>query len=361
MGNSTSKLLRLLAACFGWGVALRSAAYRHGWLATRRLGRSVISVGNLSVGGTGKTPLVEWLARTLLERGRRPVILTRGYGRRSGAGLIALEPEPGRAPDPHLVGDEPAWLARALPAVPIVVGADRYQAGRLAEERFNVDVHLLDDGFQHLALERDVDIVTLDATQGLTDQAMLPAGRLREPPSALARADFVVVTRSELADPAPLEAQVLEINRRAAIFRSRTKLCRLVDARSGTTLPPETLRGQPVHAFCGIGNPQAFFDDLTSWGFQVAERAIFRDHYVYGAKEIERLGARARAAGARALLVTAKDAINFPEAWRAEVPVLACAVEIELDQGRALAEALLARLQPVSLNMNRRTSADGTL
>lgn len=344
--EATSKTLRPLAVCFGWGVALRTAAYQRGWLEQRRLAKPVVSVGNLSVGGTGKTPLVEWLARALIAHGRKPAILTRGYGRR-GDGVVALEPAPGRAPDPRWVGDEPAYLARALPEAPIVVGADRYRAGRLAEDRFQVDLHLLDDGFQHLALERDLDIVTLDATQGLADQAMLPAGRLREPPSALARAGIVVLTRTELAgsgDLASLEAQVRAINPRAAIFRSRTKLCRLVDVRSGESRPPEDLRGQPVHAFCGIGNPRAFFDDLATWGFQVAGATAFRDHHVYAAQEIERLAARARAAGARALLATAKDAINFPAAWQSEAPVLVCAVEIEVEPGQALVEALFERI-----------------
>ncbi|HLW79079.1 MAG TPA: tetraacyldisaccharide 4'-kinase [Terriglobia bacterium] len=346
MTNATSRILWPLAACFGWGVALRAAAYRRGWLATRRLGRPVVSVGNLSVGGTGKTPLVEWLARTLAGRGLKPGILTRGYGRRRGDALIAIAPGAGRAPDPRAVGDEPAWLARTLADVPIVVGADRYRAGRMAEDRFHVGVHLLDDGFQHLGLERQADIVALDATQNLEDQALLPAGRLREPMSALARAHFIVLTRTELADPAPLEARVRQINPRAGIFRSRTKLCRLVDAQTGEAHAPGAWRGQPVHACCGIGNPQAFAGDLASWGLQVTGRSVFGDHHVYGAAEIEGLGARAREAGARALVVTEKDAINFPARWRSDVPVLACAVGIELDQGPALEQALVALIEP---------------
>src|SRR5207245_1651713 len=142
--NPKSKILAPLAAGFGLGVALWAAAYRRGWLKTRRLNRPVVSVGNLTVGGTGKTPLVEFLAKCLLKRGRKPAILTRGYGRRDSGRILALEPRPGRVADPGEVGDEPALLARALRGVPIIVGADRYQAGRLAEERFDVDVHLLD-------------------------------------------------------------------------------------------------------------------------------------------------------------------------------------------------------------------------
>lgn len=339
------RMLRPLAVGFRLGVELRAAAYRRGLLKTQRLNRPVISVGNLTVGGAGKTPLVEWLARILLQHGRKPGILTRGYGRRRGIDIIALEPKPGRTPDARLVGDEPAWLARTLPEVPIVVSADRHRGGRVAEDCFGVDLHLLDDGFSHLALGRDVDVVALDSTEELSDQAVLPAGRQREPCSALTRADFLVLTRTELADPAALEARVREINPRAGVFHGRTRLRRLVEVPGGAANRAEASRGEPVHAFCGIGNPEAFFQDLRSWGFVVADRAVFRDHHVYSAAELERLGARARERGAAALLTTEKDTMNFPAAWQSDVPVVCCAIQTEIDEAQAFEAALLARLQ----------------
>src|SRR2546428_1442900 len=231
IANPKSKMLAPLAAAFGLGVALRGGAYRRGWLKTRRLNRPVVSVGNLTLGGTGKTPLVEFLTKCLLKRGRKPVILTRGYGRRDSGRIIALEPGPGRVADPREVGDEPALLARVLPEAPIIVGADRYQAGRLAEERFDVDVQVLDDGFQHLALARDLDVVVLDTTQQLS--GLLPAGRQREPCSAPARAGLVLLTRVELGDPGPLEEPVERINPRARDFPSRLELFRLGDVVTG--------------------------------------------------------------------------------------------------------------------------------
>lgn len=324
---------------------MRHAAYRRGWITTRHLTCPVISVGNLTVGGTGKTPLVVWIARRLLASGHRPSILTRGYGRRRGARIIVLQPQPERAADPRTVGDEPAWLARELPEAPIIVAADRYQAGRIAEDRFQVDVHLLDDGFSHLALARDIDVVTLDSTIDLAHEALLPAGTLREPCTALARADLVVLTRVELADPAPLEAQVRGVNPRASIFHSRTKLCSLIDLPSGAVQAPEALKEKPVYSFCGLGNSEAFLSNLRSWGFSIAGYEPFRDHHVYHEAELRRLGARAQERGAEALVTTEKDAMNFPTAWSSELPIVCCATETEVTEAQAFEDALLARLR----------------
>jgi len=340
--NPKSKILAPLAAGFGLGVALRAAAYRRGWLKTRRLNRPVVSVGNLTLGGTGKTPLVELLTKCLLKRGRKPAILTRGYGRRDSGRILALEPGPGRVADPREVGDEPALLARALPEAPIIVGADRYQAGRLAEERFDVDVHVLDDGFQHLALARDLDVVVLDTTQQLL--GLLPAGRQREPCSALERAGLVVLTRVELGDPGPLEELVERINPRARVFHSRTELCRLVDVMTGRIYPPGAFQGERVHAFCGIGNPKAFFADLRRWGFCVAAETAFRDHHVYSGKDVEKLLRRSQESRAAALVTTEKDAMNLQRISKWDRPVLACAIQIELDEQQALEEALVERV-----------------
>ncbi|MGH9354936.1 MAG: tetraacyldisaccharide 4'-kinase, partial [Terriglobia bacterium] len=231
-----SALLAPLATGYGWAAGLRDYAYRSGWLNQRRLNRPVISVGNLSAGGTGKTPIVAYLARLLLRRGFIPSILTRGYGRSGGNSLIALDPAESRAPDPREAGDEPALLAAALPRVPIVVCADRYKAGRFAEKRFGANVHLLDDGFQHLRLARGLDIVALDVTQGLADRLVLPAGRLRERPSALRRAEIVILTRSDLADPAHTLAQLDQVQTNARIFRGGTRLAGFTEVATGRTL-----------------------------------------------------------------------------------------------------------------------------
>lgn len=335
-------LLKPLAAGFGLGVALRRAAYDRGWLKTRRLSRPVISVGNLTMGGAGKTPLVAFIARRLVERGLRPAILTRGYGRRHAAELVQLEPRPGRTANPRQVGDEPALLARKLPEVPIVIGADRYRAGLLAEEQFRVDAHILDDGFQHWALARDVDIVVVDVTQELS--GLLPAGRLREPASALGRTDVVVLTRVDLADPRPLEECVRQINPQARIFHSHTKLSGLVDVASGRMYPPGAFRGEAVYAFCGIGNPKAFWGDLARWGFSVVFKKVFHDHHVYTELELELLYRVTAEPRPSAWVITEKDAMNLPGLGKADIPLLACVIEAEMYEEQAFEEALLERL-----------------
>lgn len=331
----------------GWrvGIALRRAAYRRGWLKTRDLNRPVVSVGNLTAGGTGKTPLVVYLAERLLNRGWNPVILTRGYGRRRGVDMIVLAPGPERKAAAREVGDEPALLARALPRVPIVVCADRYRAGQVAEESFPVDVHLLDDGFQHWGLARDVDVVALDVTQEFSDWALLPAGRQREPCTALARAHLVVLTRTELRDPRAHHDRVRRLNPQASIFLSTTSLRGFVDVRSGGPFPVQELRGQPLCAFCGIGNPSAFFADVRRWGFSAVAEVAFPDHHVYSAEDLRCLTQRARRAGAVALLTTEKDALNLPPAWDAEIPVAACVIQTELSESEAFEAELLARLE----------------
>ena len=357
-----SKILRPLAALFGMGVTLRGTAYRRGWLRPRRLNRPVVSVGNLSVGGTGKTPLVMLIAELLFRQGWNPGILTRGYGRRRGAKTIVLAPDGARSPSPRDVGDEPALLARALPQVPIVVCANRYQGGRVAEGRFDVGVHILDDGFQHRALARDVDVVTLDATQEPAEEALLPVGRLREPPSALARAHLVVITRVELVDPQPLEDRVRRINPRAEIFHAATQLCELVDIQTGRIYPPDAFQGEPVEAYCGIGNPKAFFADLRMWGFSVVDEHSFPDHHVHTAATLLVLNSVIRKSRPAALVTTEKDAMNLleipaigrfaekvamslrPLKTVAEVPILACVIRSELRDRQAFEEALFARL-----------------
>ena len=318
------------AGLFRISVSIRNAGYNHGWIESRRLSRPVLSVGNLTVGGTGKTPLVANVAKTLLRHGLTPSILSRGYGRSSKAKMVVIEPGAGRHPTPQEVGDEPALLARMLPEVPIILCADRYRAGQLAEERFHVDAHILDDGFQHRALARTLDLVALDATQPLDDWGLLPAGRQREPLSALRRAQIIVITRTDSADSKSLEELVAKVSPGAKVFRSRTTLRGWADAWSGEAIPPTKLHQQKVAAFCGIGNPQTFFADLRRWGFNLLAEDAFPDHHGYTGGEIQQLVASARKIGAAALLTTQKDAVKFSRDWAPQFPVLACEIEAEI-------------------------------
>lgn len=338
-------LLLPFAAGFKVGVALRQTGYRRGWLKTRRLSQPVVSVGNLTVGGTGKTPLVACVANILRRRGWKPSILTRGYGRTSDADMILVAPETSRRPTAQEVGDEPALLARMLPDVPLVICADRFRGGQAAEERFQVDAHILDDGFQHLALARDVDLLTLDATQTLSDWNLLPAGRQREPLSALRRAQVVVLTRTDSADPKALEDIVMRIQPAAKVFRGRTKLLRWTNALSGEAVSTEDLRAAKVAAFCGIGNPQAFFADLRRWGFSPVAEDAFPDHHVYTGEDMQKLAVAARKNGAMALLTTEKDAVKISREWAPGLPILACEIEVAISAAEDFETALLSYLE----------------
>jgi tetraacyldisaccharide 4'-kinase len=289
-------------------------------------------VGNLSVGGTGKTPLVVLIAKALLAGGHRPCILTRGYGRLGRKRIVVLEPGLGRVADPSEVGDEPAVLARDLPNVPIIVSADRLLAGTIAEQRFQATVHVLDDGFQHLALFRDLDIVLLDITHRFYDLALLPAGRWREPFSALRRAHWVILTRTELGDAGEWQARVHAMNPRVRIFRCSTKFAGLVDARTGLSEPAEKLLRKKVAAFCGIGNPAAFFADLRGWGFWVVGGSIFPDHHLYRRHELDKLFVRWQSEGVEAVLTTQKDVMNLPPDLNAQWPLFACCIQPQIDE-----------------------------
>ena len=226
-----------------------------------------------------------------------------------------------------------------------MICVDRYHAGLAAEQRFDVDVHILDDGFQYLALARDLDLVALDATQSISNWDLLPAGRQREPVAALRRAQFVVLTRTDTADPSPLDALVLKIHPQARVFRSRTELQVWTDALSGKTISAEEIKAQKVAAFCAIGNPRAFFADLRHWGFNLVAEDAFRDHHVYTGEEIRRLVANARKKGAAALLTTQKDAVKFAPDWTPELPLLACQIEAQIIDAAGFERALLTHLR----------------
>jgi len=299
--------LSLFYAAATW---LRASLYLRGWIKQKQLNATVISVGNLTVGGTGKTPMVIWLAERFLAEGRRIAVLTRGY---RGSGKTSDEVE--------LIKD------RLQGRVLFGVGRDRYAEGkRLASQ--GVDVFLLDDGFQHLSLARDIDIVLVDSTRPLRNEFVFPAGRLREPRSALHRADLVVFTRTELSE---VTACAIQKFPQSAIYPSTTKLLGL--RKHGSCEDPSFLRQSytdPVFAFCGIGNPEAFWGDLERWGMHVVGRKSFRDHHPYTEREVHKLGEAAHSAGAKALITTEKDAQNLDAKLLPTMPVYIAVIALEL-------------------------------
>jgi len=315
-------LLYPLSVCHGWIVAARLALYRSGRLKQRRLKGAVISVGNLTVGGTGKTPMVLWLAEKFVAEGKRVAILSRGY---RGTGETS---------------DEIAMLRRRLgDRVAFGVGADRYAEGRRIEELAPVDVFLLDDGFQHLRLARNVDVLMLDGSRKLKTEALLPAGMLREPISSCARADILVVTRKterEAVEAADAHGH--------AIFYAQTRLLgfRLIGAEGVPKYVSEMGDG-PFFAFCGIGNADAFFADLRRWHVPVAGTMAFRDHHKYGAGDLERLRDAALGCGAQGFVTTEKDEQNLRDAGALNTPVYVAVIDFVLSSESEFT-ALLERL-----------------
>jgi 3-deoxy-D-manno-octulosonic-acid transferase len=322
------RILLLGIPALAWEVIarLRLAAYRKGWFARRRLNAFTICAGNITAGGAGKTPLVAWLVERLSHAGHTPAVLTRGYGRSSSRTLVV---RPGEQFDPAECGDEAAMLARQFArsalSIPIGIGANRYEAGlRLlsgkigfesAHGELRPDAVVLDDGFQHLGLERDVDLVLIDVTNPFGGGYMLPLGRLREPLPALSRASAILLTRTTPGrSHVELERRLRRYNPRAPIFRSWTRPLSVVDFANGTESPPSKLAGSKVAAFCGLGNPESFWRLLRVEGWNVVKRFAFADHHRYSVADLRCIADGAAAGNADVLLTTEKDFVNLPSA-----------------------------------------------
>lgn len=305
--------MRLLAAVYARGATWRRAWYARHPEARRRLGRPVISVGNLAVGGSGKTPVVAALARTLIAAGERPSILSRGYARRYVRDGVLVVSDRERVLEPVArSGDEPQMLARDLPGVPVIIGADRFVAGRIAERRFRCTAHLLDDGFQHFTLHRDVDLL-LVSPEDLSD-TVLPAGRLREPLDAGAAADALLVTGDDrAAAEASARLRVPHAFRVVASFGAP----RLLEP-FGALMP--RMAGMRALAVAGIARPERFFGAARAQGWEVVQQLAFRDHYWFGASDLKRMLATARAVHADVILTTEKDAMRLLDLPLAPIP-----------------------------------------
>ena len=317
-------LLWPLSLAYGGYVRVRAWLYEKSWLKQKHLRGKVISVGNLTVGGTGKTPMVLWLAEHFLAEGKRVAILSRGY---RGAGGTSDEVE--------------LMKHRLQSRAAFGVGKDRFAEGRRIEQQQPIDVFLLDDGFQHLPLARNLDIVMLDGSRKLKDQWLLPSGVLREPISAFRRADILVVTRkTERPDIEAHDAHTY------SIFYAQSRLLGFRRYGDGADLHYLSEIGHgPFFAFCGIGSPQAFFDDLSRWHIPVAGQNVFRDHHRYTAADLQRLERAAQTSGAIAFVTTEKDAENLGGVGTPALPIFVAAIDFVLTAENEFLAALERKLQ----------------
>jgi tetraacyldisaccharide 4'-kinase len=315
--------LQFLSDVYGRVARARRRAFERHPARRVRLARPVISIGNLVVGGSGKTPLAAFVAALLADAGERPAILSRGYRReRAGEPVVVVSDGERLLADFERAGDEPLMLARTLEGqgVRVLVAARRAQAGWVAEQRYDATVHLLDDGFQHYALARDVDLLVVSAHDLEGDGAMvLPAGRLREPVEAVRRADALLVTGATLPDARALAAR-WGIGKAFAVTRAAS-VPRLIEPYG---LAPRVARTAPVIALAGIAQPDRFFDDLLLEGWQqIVDRVVFRDHHAFSDEDVRRVAQRVRETRAALVLTTEKDVMRllrkrplpFPVAW----------------------------------------------
>ena len=319
-------LLRVAEVPYTFAVNWRNHRYDRGRAAVLHVAIPVVSVGNLTLGGTGKTPMVKWLARWFGERGTRVAIVSRGYGASAGK---------------H--NDEAMELGQSLPDVPHVQNPDRVAAAMRAIHEFSSQLVVLDDGFQHRRLARSLDIVLLDALEPFGFDHVFPRGTLREPVAGLKRAQIVCLSRADIISANERDA----IRRRVAKIAPNAAWCELVHAASrlinstGESRPLEALAGQRVAAFSGIGNPAGFRHTLAATGCEIASWREFPDHHKYSAADLAALSDRAQNCGAAMVVCTQKDLVKVPQANLGGVPLWAVAIEMKFQVGQdALEDAL---------------------
>ncbi len=313
-------------------VAVRNLAFDRGWKTVHRAGIPVISVGNLTLGGTGKTPMVEWVARWYRDRSLRVALLSRGYGQRDG------------------LNDEGQVLDENLPDVPHLQNPDRVETARIAVDELESELIVLDDGFQHRRLARDVDIVLLDALEPFGHRQLFPRGLLRESPRSLRRASIVVLSRADLVSP----------DERAAIRAESTRLMgsnsfRWAEARHAPvdlidgemdSSPIDLLKSRKVLAFCGIGNPEGFRRTLAPLCGTLIDLKTFPDHHVYSARDVDSLREWATASEADLVLTTQKDLVKLRTSSLGKVPLRALRIGMEVIAGESALEEVLTPLLP---------------
>ena len=324
-----SLILPPFSTLYGAITRARASLYERGTFRTVKLARPVVSVGNITTGGTGKTPLVEWVARTLAASGRRVCILTRGYGRRNPNRRVLVSDGTTVFSNPLEAGDEPYLLATNLSGVAAVISdPNRIAAGDGAIKHLLTDCFVLDDGFQHLRIARDLNIVTIDATNPWGGGQLLPLGRLREPIEGLKRADCIVLTRcDQVRDIDHLRLELVRMSGDRPIFESRMSNAGIVDMSDSEKIM--TPAG-PVAAFCGVGNPQSFLAQLRQDGFDPVLQRLFADHHIYTQADIDELVTSAEQAGARSLVTTAKDAVKL-RALTFAMPCYSLKIEIQIE------------------------------
>lgn len=352
--------LRALSRVYRLLIQFRHLMYRKGLIRHDTLGCQVISIGNLTVGGTGKTPVVEVFARELQKKGRRVAILSRGYkkeelswGTRIADRLfLRARLRPPRIVsdgktlllDSAMSGDEPYMLASNLPEVCVLVDRDRVKSGKYAINKLGCDTLILDDGFQYLALKPRVQVVLVDRTNPFGNEHCLPRGILREPVKNIRRADFIFITKSNGTGIDDLKAKLRAYNQHAEMIECKHCPRYVQNLYTAEKLPLEFLKDRRVVAVSGIAVPKGFEQELERMGANILKRFAFADHHRYSQQEIIDIINGAKVAGAEAILTTEKDAVRFPRLDRRDVPVYFLRVDIEILSGEEDFRSCISRI-----------------
>lgn len=354
-------LMLALSGVFRLLVQLRLWRYRNGWKPQHHLGASVIAVGNITVGGTGKTPVVELLARSLRDEGRQVAILSRGYKSKkparpqrwsdSNGRPIPSEQMPrvvstGKALllDSKFAGDEPFMLARNLDGVSVLVDKNRVKGGRFALRHLSADTLLLDDGMQYLDLAHGMDIVLVDSQAPFGTEALLPRGTLREPPKNLRRAAYILLTKCDGSSNEALITRIRKYNKTAGIIECAHGPVHLENVFTRERQPLDFLKDKWVGAISAIAVPEAFEGSLEKLGARVEIRRRFADHYRFSRREVDRFMQRCVERDMQLILTTEKDAVRFPRPSSIDVPVYFLRIEVEILKGRDIWDDLIQRL-----------------
>jgi tetraacyldisaccharide 4'-kinase len=342
MNRAATVALAPIGGIYSIFVKARNACYRRGILRTQQVGVPVISIGNLTSGGTGKTPLVEWTARKLASLGRKVCVLTRGYGRNNpGRQVIAANGKETLA-DVAETGDEAFMLAQRLRGqAAVICNADRVSAAAWAIKNLGSDVLVLDDAFQHQQVARDLNILAVDATNPWGNRRSLPAGILRESIEELSRADCVIITRTDLENSRSLQDEIEKIHPGMPVLLSRMRHTQLREVATNFPLTDtEEIKVLTIGGFCGIGNPESFFQLLQRAGYSLNYQRSFRDHHNFTQADIDSIVREAQSKGVQALLTTAKDAAKL-RSFNFELPCYVAEIEIEIEQQELLSQLIL--------------------
>lgn len=336
--------LLLVSIVYRLLVQGRYTVYRWGILPTRRLPLKLVCVGNLTTGGTGKTPMVEYVARALKGAGVRVAVLSRGYRGKQEKGLGVVSDGKAVLLSQRESGDEPYLLARRLEGIPVLVGSNRYESGKVAYERFGTQVAILDDGYQHIQLNRDMNILLVDGREGFGNGRLLPLGSLREPLDGLMRADHFLITKTERQDRVEaIEETLRRWNSKAGIFQGRYVPESLFDPKTGQHRGLDGLRGRKILAFAGLANPDYFFELLESLGAALVGEVIFPDHHRYTERDLEII--QKTMSQAEWMVTTEKDMVRLEDLNLEGLPIRVLTIRMRISDEQAFRKALFAGLE----------------